>query len=44
MIVLKYYVENKALFRDIKNKVNENKVLSYCNASLYDTQWINYVQ
>ena len=31
---LNYYVENKELFRREK-KVNENKVLSYCEALRY---------
>ena len=35
--VLKYYVENKAIFEN-KNKVNENKVLSYREALRCDNQ------
>ena len=36
MRVLKYYVENKGLF-ETWNKVNENKVLSYCKALKCET-------
>ena len=36
MRVLKYYVENKALFGH-ENKVNENKVLPYCKVLRCET-------
>ena len=39
MRVLLYYIENKALFETIiwDDKVNKNKVLSYCKAWRYET-------
>ena len=41
MRILKYYVENKALF-EIENKVNENKLLSYCDALKYIMTYFNW--